>query len=293
MVKSMTGFGKASKFENDFEIEIEIRSVNNKFFNAKVILPKELNFIENEIRSLVRNKILRGKIDLRVKFKDNDIPELQLNEKRLKVFHNVYKQAQKILNIKSEIPLNMIFSENDIISIKNKELDNKDIRDLILETATEAILDHQYMAIKEGHSMKIYLEKSMKICSKSIKTLEKLFPVYKKDLFDKYKKNIEELISDKLNEEAVKKITLETSIYVEKADVTEEIIRLKDHIEKFNEKLKGQDLETGKTLNFILQEMQREINTIGSKFNTVKAFKEILSTKEEIEKCREIVQNVE
>ncbi len=192
-----------------------------------------------------------------------------------------------------KIPLNIIFSENDIISIQKKELHNKDIRNLILETVTEAILDHQYMAIKEGQSMKKYLEKSMKTCSKSIKTLEELFPLYKKDLFEKYKKNIEELISDKLDEEAVKKITLETSIYVEKADVTEEIIRLKDHIEKFNEKLKDQDLETGKTLNFILQEMQREINTIGSKFNTVKAFKEILSTKEEIEKCREIVQNVE
>jgi uncharacterized protein (TIGR00255 family) len=105
--------------------------------------------------------------------------------------------------------------------------------------------------------------------------------------------NITLLLGNKLDDNDLKRLMLEVSIYVEKSDITEEIVRLKDHLEKFSNTLKSNNISVGKSLNFILQEMHREINTIGSKFSTKESYEHILAIKEEIEKCREIIQNVE
>ncbi len=117
------------------------------------------------------------------------------------------------------------------------------------------------------------------------------FPKYKKEIYLKLKDNIEELLGTFIKQEDHKKLLLETAIYVEKADITEEIVRLNNHIDKFSALLE-EKTELGKKLNFILQEMHREINTIGSKFNSTKVFDDTILIKEEIEKCREIIQNV-
>jgi len=160
-----------------------------------------------------------------------------------------------------------------------------------MKTLDEAITAHQKMALTEGDSMKEYCFNSLSTMSSALNKIETEFPKYKKEIYSRLKDNIEELLGAFTKEEDHKKLLLETAIYVEKADITEEIVRLNNHIDKFSALLE-EKTELGKKLNFILQEMHREINTIGSKFNSTKVFDDIILIKEEIEKCREIIQNV-
>jgi len=162
---------------------------------------------------------------------------------------------------------------------------------IVMGTLNEALSAHLKMAVTEGDSMKEYCLNSLSTMSSALNRIEEEFPIYKKEIFTKLKENIENLLGTFIKEEDHKKLLLETAIYVEKADVTEELIRLKNHIDKFSVLLE-EKTELGKKLNFILQEMHREINTIGSKFNSTKVFDDIIFIKEEIEKCREIIQNV-
>ena len=141
--------------------------------------------------------------------------------------------------------------------------------------------------------MKKFLQDSFKVITKALRKIESEFPKYKKKIYQKMVKNITHILETKLKDDDYKRIMLEAALYIDKADVSEEIIRIKDHIEKFLNILKEKKNEIGKTLNFILQEMHREINTIGSKYNSKIIFSEILIIKQEIEKCRELVQNVE
>jgi len=152
--------------------------------------------------------------------------------------------------------------------------------------------EHQKMAQNEGRSMLEFFTSSLKIMKRSIDKLKIAFPQYKEEIHNKLKTNVEILLKNKLEGNDHKRFLQETALYIEKADVNEEIVRFEHHLEKFNNKLKASG-EAGKSLNFILQEMLREINTIGSKFNSTGAFDDVLTIKEEIEKCRELVQNVE
>jgi len=163
----------------------------------------------------------------------------------------------------------------------------------LLNTLEKAIEKQQEIALIEGRSMLNFLENSISLCRKSLQDIAKLIPEFKEELLDKFTQNIEDLLKEKLVDSDMRRILMEVSLYMDKNDISEEIVRIEDHFDKFYNMMHSNKLEKGKALNFILQEMHREINTIGSKFNHKEAVEHILLVKEEIEKCREIVQNVE
>lgn len=291
-MKSMTGFGRAKYSDMNYDIEVEIKSLNSRFLDFKLKVPNEISFIEPEISKLICNSIRRGKVDVYLNYNIKKAPDLELNEENLKTYWNIYKRAKKVLKANTELPFEKVLGEKDVIKIKKKDLENKNLVNAILSTFNKALNEHQKMALSEGQSMKRFLKTSISSMNSSLKFIEKEFPKFKKEISEKFKHNIENILNKKLTDDDYKRILLEVSFYIEKADVTEEIVRLKNHIDKFKEKM-NINSEVGKSLNFILQEMQREVNTIGSKFTSTKVFDRIISIKEEIEKCREIVQNVE
>ena len=291
-MKSMTGFGRAKYSDKNYDIEVEIKSLNSRFMDFKLKVPNEISFIEPEINKLICNSIKRGKVDVYLNYDIKKAPELELNEESLKTYWNIYKKAKKALKVDAELPFEKVLCEKDVIKIKRKDLENKNFVNTIVSTFNRALKEHQKMAFSEGQSMKRFLKTSISSMNSSLKFIEREFPKFKKEISEKFKYNIENTFNKKLTDDDYKRILLEVSFYIEKADVTEEIVRLKNHIDKFKERIDISS-EAGKSLNFILQEMHREINTIGSKFTSTKVFDRIISIKEEIEKCREIVQNVE
>ncbi|KQC07612.1 MAG: hypothetical protein APR54_05890 [Candidatus Cloacimonas sp. SDB] len=287
----MTGYGKTIVSNDRYEIEMEIRSVNNRYLDLKLSTPRELNKFENEIRVILSDKIKRGKVDLKVRLRDYLPPQLELDKDKLKAYWQLYQEAAELISSQEPVSLIQLLNEKSIINIK--ESDNEDLKEFVLNNLQIVIAKHQEIALKEGESMLSFLSDSMDKCIKSLHSIKKIVPKYKEMVYNKIKKNIELLLESELDDNAMKRLMLEVSLYVEKSDINEEIVRLEDHFNKFCILLKSKDIAVGKSLNFILQEMNREINTVGSKFNYLESYDHILSIKEEIEKCREIVQNVE
>lgn len=292
-MKSMTGYGKASFATENIEIEVEIKSVNHRFFELRMYLPNELEALELNFRRLLNNTIKRGKIDFRIKLVDKRLPEIELDTLRLKAFWDIYKKAAQVVESQQEPKLEIIANQNSIINLKTASLEGTEIINKIDEIIAQAIEEHQQMALNEGKHMHDFFVGSLNKIHSSLKIIEIEFPDFKTKVFNKLKNSLDDILKEHFNDDDYRRILAETAIYVEKADVTEEIVRLKNHLDKFQHKMNEECAEKGKSLNFILQEMHREANTIGSKFNTPSVFSSILTIKEEVEKCREMVQNVE
>ena len=292
-MRSMTGYGKANYFDNNYELEIEIKSVNNRFLDYKFYSPREINYLEMNLRDRLRRKIKRGKVEVRINFSDKRLPKMVLNKEKLKIFWDIFNEAKEFLKIKAEVSLEKILEENEVIQLKEKNINNKELEEIIHRLFDKALLEHQKMALDDGASMKKSITDSIGKIQNALKAIKSASPKHKEASFTNLKTRIKEMLAEELTEESYKRLMLETAIYIDKMDINEEIIRLENHLSKFEETIRENDNEIGKTLNFILQEMHREINTISSKFNAGDVFSEILLIKEEIEKCREMIQNVE
>ncbi len=290
-MKSMTGYGKDTLFTDNYNISVEIKSLNNRFFDLNVSIPRELSSIQNDLKSLFNDKVFRGKFDLTIDILDKRVSSTIINEPKLKSYSNLLKEAAKIGGFDLQINIQDLIAEPDMLIFENN--DNQQLIEDIKLVVKNALKNHQIMALKEGDKMADYIKKSLENMNKSLTIVEKAFPKYKIELFDKLVKKMEELIHEAINDDDKHKILVETSIKIDRSDITEEIIRLRSHIEKFDSLLNVNNQALGKKFNFILQEMHREINTIGSKYNSNLVFDHILFIKEEIEKCREIIQNVE
>lgn len=291
-MKSMTGFGKAGYSDDNYEINIEIKSVNSRFLDLKFKLPYEISFLEPVFSKTISQKVKRGKVDVYTNFVNKKPPALELNAETLKTYWDMYSRAKEVLKTDANLPFTKVLSERDVIAVKKDDLESGAFIELVRSVLDKALDEHQKMAQNEGKSMLEFLTASLEIMQKSIDKLKKAFPEYKEEIHKKLKTNVENLLKNKLEGDDQKRFLQEIAFYIEKADVNEEIVRLQHHLEKFKNKL-NTGTEVGKSLNFILQEMLREINTIGSKFNSTNAFNDVLTIKEEIEKCRELVQNVE
>jgi len=288
----MTGFGNAELHSDDFDIEIELKTVNNKYFDWKMSSPRELLVFENNVKELVSKYIRRGKVELRINFCDKRIPDYQLDENKLKAFAALLKHAKEIIGDKSPLTIETIIEQPNVLSFHSLSYDEAFLETL-LNTVEEAIKKHQQMAIQEGYSLHEFFLDSYRKIQESVTFIEQSIPEFKVKSFESMKANVEDILKDSIGEDLEKRLMLELVIYLDKNDITEELIRIKSHLEKFDERLKGDGVDAGKSLNFIFQEIQREINTISAKYSDTKSFEHILRIKEEIEKCREQIQNVE
>ena len=188
----MTGFGKADFFDDRFEITIEIKSVNSRFFDAKFYFPRELFFLENNFKAILNNKINRGKVETRITFNDKQMPELTLDEAKLKSYFDLSQKATEILDIKNDISVEKLLKENGVIIAPKSSYENEEIINIFEKTLREALSNHQKMAETEGNSMKLFLADSLKKMKKSIIIIETEFPNQKKKIFQKMNENIEE-----------------------------------------------------------------------------------------------------
>ncbi len=292
-MKSMTGYGKASYIDDNYELDIEVKSVNHRYLDLKLMTPRELNWYEFQMREMISRYIKRGKLEVRITVRDKRLPDLEIDMQKLEKLWNLYNTAIEHLNVTQQISIEKILENKTLLIERNQDSETDELTGIIDANLESALKKHEEMALREGESMQDFFVSSLSRITSALNTIESEFPEYKNEIFLKYNTQIGSLLQKTLTEEEERRLMLEAAVFVEKADINEEIVRLKDHIEKFREKLYVENAEIGKSMNFILLEMQREANTISAKFNSSKVFSQILTIKEEIEKCRELVQNVE
>ncbi|BDU51286.1 YicC/YloC family endoribonuclease [Haliovirga abyssi] len=290
-MKSMTGYSKVSFENEDFKIKIELKSVNNKYLNLKYKSNYILNFLENKIRTKVSEFIKRGYVELRIDFEDKRESE-ELFEYKENIAKSYMKLLEKIELEFSEKFINkaeLLIKYPNIIKKKELNIDEKEYENFIIPRLEEALLKLNEMREFEGEKLKEYLIERIEILSKSVIKIddykELVVKEHKKRLLDR----LEKINSDiKYNEEDILK---EILLFADRSDISEEVSRLNSHLEQLNVEIEKNS--NGKKLDFLIQEIFRELNTAGVKSNYYDISKLVVESKAELEKIREQVQNIE
>ena len=293
MIVSMTGFGKAEGTFKKKKFSIEIRSVNNRFCEISMRYPKFLSSKDFELKEIVRKKISRGKITININSEEGnpDASEFNVDEIQIRDNYKLLTSIKKIIGSKEEINLGHILSFTNILGSEQSAEVDKDEFKFICSLLNEAVDDLGKMKVKEGNSLNKDILERIKFIEKESERISKLSAgraaLERKRILTK----VESLLKDKkvIDE---KRLELEVILLSEKIDITEEIIRLKSHTKYFIEYAKSGEL-AGRRLNFLIQEINREINTIASKSLDADVSQKASVLKEELEKIREQLQNVE
>ncbi len=290
MIKSMTGYGRSKQLLEGYEINAEVRSVNHRYFDCTIKLPKYYSFLEDKIREAAKNYLTRGKIEiyLYIKKKEEDEKEISINKALCDNYVNILSQLRSDYGIKDEISLSTLTRFSDIFEIENKEADEEKITALTLTVLNAALEDISQMREREGERIKADLENRLAQIGKLAAAVEERFPQIVKD----YENRLLEKLKSILNTVDEQRIVTEAAIFADRITTSEETVRLKSHIKEFGALL-NKNGAVGKKLDFIVQEMNREANTIGSKANDLETSKMVVELKSEVENIREQVQNIE
>ncbi|MCH8034722.1 MAG: YicC family protein [Bacteroidetes bacterium] len=290
MIFSMTGYGKGSTVKNNFSAEVEIKSVNSRFLEIFLKLPPLLSNREYEMREILKSKIKRGKINVTVQLIRNGNNDLAMvNETKLKNYISLIERIKKTTGIKEEIKLEHILNNRDIISSFDIYLSETEFN-LVKKALKSAVDELLKMRKDEGKELTKDLIKRIKTIERRIVLIEKEFKKSVNSYFKKLKERIKKLTGEaELDEQ---RLNLELAAIADKADITEECVRLKSHLKFFINSMNKQ-AEPGRKLNFLCQELNRETNTISSKSISTTLTHNAVLIKEEIEKIREQIQNIE
>ncbi|MDS0524952.1 YicC family protein [Clostridium sp. SHJSY1] len=293
MIKSMTSFGRAQGEEGkEYLFSIEMKSVNNRYLDINIRLPKFMIALEEEIRKIINKKLNRGKVDVFINCKSygkgNVVPKLNVD--LAKEYYNCLKKLSDTLEIENDITLSKIAEFPEVIILEAEEENIEEILEEVAPLLTIALDKMVEMRIIEGEKLKEDILLKLSSIEENVKRIESLAEEVPKQ----YKRKLEERLIELTNGMSIdeERIAMEIAIFSDKAAVDEEITRLYSHISQMRKTL-NLDEPVGRKLDFIVQEMNRETNTIGSKCNDMDMTNLVINIKNLIEKIREQVQNIE
>ena len=294
MIKSMTGFGRGEYSDGKRNITVEIKSVNHRYSDVSVKMPRRYSFAEDKIKSTVKGKVRRGKIDVSVMVEnitENDI-NIKLNEPIARQYCENLKILQDAFSLKGDISLELLANMPDVMKAIPDVEDESEIIAAILIPVEQAALNLEKMRSIEGEKLAEDLLKKGENIKALLDKIAIRAPLVVTDYMEKLKNRITELLNGNasLPEE---RILTEAAIFADKCAIDEEITRLNSHLIQLEKIVKSGNEAEGKKLDFLVQEMNREANTIGSKANDITITNYMLDIKSEIEKIREQVQNIE
>ena len=291
-MKSMTGYGRAKLNINQREYVVEIKSVNHKYSDISIKLPKNISYLEDKIKKEILEKVSRGKIDVFINFYDYNIEKknIQINKELATAYINELKSLAEETNINLDIQSVDICKLPDVFQIKASEEGEKEIEEELSTVLKDAINGLDNMRIAEGEKIK----EDLKARLNKIEDMVLEILGYSTGLIEEYVVKLKERIN-KFNIADVvddTRIAQETVIYSDKCSIDEELTRLKSHIDQFNSLLEA-NFPVGKKIDFLIQEMNRETNTIGSKSVKLEITNLVIEIKTELENIREQIQNIE
>ncbi len=293
MIRSMTGYGKGTLSVENREYQVEIKSVNHRYLDITIKLPRTLSYLEEDIKKQISSKIKRGKIDVFITF-ENDSQEgrnIKINKELAKVYIKQLKELAEEEKISKNIEVIEIAKFPDVLSIQVDEEDEKIKQELLQATqeATQKILNMKQI---EGQKISQDILKRIDNIENKVEEISKKSTGLIEEYVVKLEKRIKEIL--KTQEVDKNRLAQEVVIYADKSSIEEEITRLKSHIFQLRNLINSQDNESiGKKLDFIIQEMNRETNTIGSKANCLDITNGVVDIKTELEDIREQIQNIE
>ena len=291
MIQSMTGYGKASGSSNNYTFEVEIKSVNSRFLDISVRLPKDLSSKEIELRNLIKQKINRGKVSLNINLLKDGVNNgvSKIDSKNVLNAVEVLNKLRNEANINEELQLSHLLSYPYLFSENDSELSDDEF-ELLKKALLEAIDNMLKMRYAEGEALVDDLTNRINNISEWNEEISKLGRASVEEYFAKLKERAADLVEN--ISDCDDRLNMELALLAEKYDTTEESVRLESHLKQFLNTLKD-GKEAGKKLNFLLQEMNREANTLSNKSVSLDITNKAILIKEELEKIREQVQNIE
>lgn len=292
MIKSMTGFGRSEVSNEERKITVEMKSVNHRYCDISIKLPKKLNFFEVGIRNLLKKYIGRGKVDVYINYEDyteNTICVKYNSELAKEYFDNLNKISEEF-GIENDVRATVLSRYPDVFTLEEQTLDEGKLWELVeqaVKNAAEAFVETR---ISEGENLKIDLKAKLSNMASLVDFIEERYPQILIEYRSKLLTKVSELLQDTKVDESI--LLTEVTVYADKICVDEETVRLASHIDNMMKTLNESE-NVGRKLDFIAQEMNREANTILSKINDIEITTKAIDLKTEIEKIREQIQNIE
>ena len=292
MVKSMTGYGRAVETVNGREFTVELRSVNNRYLDCTVKLPRMLSFAEETVKQAVKNTISRGKVDVYISVHAEGAADVKvtLNAAMVEGYIAAMKQMVETYGVQDDISVSVLSRMNEVFSVEKPEVDEEQLLSDLMSVVNKALENYDSMRCTEGKALENDLRSRGNTILGLVSQVEagnaQTVVDYRARLYNKLK----EVLANTAIEES--RILTEAAIFADKVCVDEETVRLRSHLEQMNTMLTNGGA-IGRKLDFLLQEMNRESNTIGSKCTDVKLARIVVDIKAELEKIREQTQNIE
>lgn len=291
MVISMTGFGRGKTESGDFLVNVEIKTVNHRFSEMNIRMPRQLLKIEDKMKKILSSHIRRGRVEVYVSVDGDGIVsrKIQPDWKLIEEYFQFISEAKGKYGIEGTITLQDLLNRTDLLHIEESEAGNEEIEKLVLTAIEEAVILLKQMRMAEGEELKKDLLAITAQIETNVTELQKFAPLVVQAFKERLTKRMQEFVNGQLDET---RILTEVAVFADKADINEEITRLRSHIQQFLQTLNEYE-PIGRKLDFIVQEMNREANTIGSKANDSNIAKKVVEIKSLLEKLKEQVQNIE
>jgi len=292
MARSMTGFGRGESARDGKKFTVEIKTVNHRFIDISIKCPRNLSFLEDKTRELILDKLHRGKIDVILTYEDNGegnnvaVADVNLADSYVQAFQLLKERY----DLKDDIGVSIFAKLPDVIKIQKREEDHELLWEILKEALSEALENLVKMREAEGANLKSNLLEKTQAISEKLEIIKARAPMVPVDYKEKLKERIS-LLLDKLELDE-DRLAMEVALFADKCSIDEEIIRLESHLSQFRDTLESHEA-VGRKLDFLVQEINREVNTIGSKANDLTITRAVIDIKSELEKIREQVQNIE
>ncbi|MBQ9506692.1 MAG: YicC family protein [Clostridia bacterium] len=292
MIKSMTGYGRAAGIADGMTVTVEIKSVNHRFYEFSARVPRGYSFLEEKLKSFVQQRVSRGKVECFVQIENKETQDgvVSINESLAAGYYAAIQQLCETYGLKASDNVELLASHPDIFNVKKPPADEDKIWNAVQGVAQEALDSFIRMRQIEGEKLKADVLSRAQAILDDVSFVEARSPQTVMEYNEKLKARLKELLGDAAVDE--QRLLTEAAIYADKIAVAEETVRLRSHIDQLHAFFEAAE-PVGRKLDFLVQEINREANTIGSKASDIDIAKHVINIKSEVEKIREQIQNIE
>ena len=293
MIRSMTGYGRATGTFDGMDITLEIKSVNHRYFEFSSRVPRNYGFLDEKLKSFFQGKIARGKVEcyLQIDTAGQQETVVKLNRSLAQGYINAYNELSEAFGIENDIKVSDMARVGDIFSVSKEPEDEEQICSDVLSVAEQALERFMDMRTAEGEKLRDDISSRLDFILEKVSFIEQRSPQTVREYNDKLLARMREVLADVHVDE--QRLLTEAAIYADKIAVAEETVRLRSHIDQFRKFFDENGGAIGRKMDFLVQEINREINTIGSKAQDIEIARCVVDVKAEIEKIREQIQNIE